>query len=162
MPRCYNPKFLEPDADVELHVFVDASELAFAAVAFWRITHEGSTVVSFVAGRSRCSPLKPISIPRMELQSAVLGVRLKEAVVNSHDVKPSSVTFWSDSKTVVQWVRSDARRYKQFVAHRITEILQSSDVSQWRWVPGKYNPADDATRIKAFNINGKWLNGPPF
>ncbi|XP_017464838.1 PREDICTED: uncharacterized protein LOC108358176 [Rhagoletis zephyria] len=162
MPRCYGIQFLNPNADIQLHVFVDASEIAFAAVAFWRIHYANDTDVVFAVGRSRCSPLKPLSIPRLELQSAVLGIRLKEAVINNHDVQPHKVTFWSDSKIVLQWIRSDARCYKQFVAHRIAEILQSSEASEWRWVPGKDNPADDATRIKTFFQNCKWLNGPPF
>ncbi|XP_053968687.1 uncharacterized protein LOC128870108 [Anastrepha ludens] len=162
MPRCYGIQFLNPNADIQLHIFVDASEIAFAAIAFWRIHHANNTDIVFVAGRSRCSPLKPLSIPRLELQAAVLGIKLREAVINSHDVQPRESTFWSDSKIVLQWIRSDARCYKQFVAHRIAEILQTSEASQWRWVPGKENPADDATRIKTFSQNGKWLNGPPF
>ncbi|XP_067625690.1 uncharacterized protein [Eurosta solidaginis] len=162
MPRCYSVSFLNPNANIQLHVFVDASEIAFAAVAFWRVQYTNNTEVIFVAGRSRCSPLKPLSIPRLELQAAVLGIRLKEATINSHDVQPNKVIFWSDLKTVLQWIRSDARCYKQFVAHRIAEVLQTSEHSQWRWVPGIDNPADDATRIKTFSGNGKWLNRPNF
>lgn len=163
--RCYSPKFTDPLTIIELHVFVDASEMAFAAAGYWKIVCDGQVVVKFVAGKSKCAPIKPLSIPRLELQAAVLGVRLKEAIVSSHNIKPSKITFWSDSKTVVQWIQSDCRIYKQFVAHRIAEILEYSEVKQWRWVPGSQNPADDATRPQYFSGKtsiSRWLNGPAF
>ncbi|XP_065361967.1 uncharacterized protein LOC135955547 [Calliphora vicina] len=165
IPRCYGVKFSDPSTVIELHLFVDASEVAFAAVGYWRMRLLDSVEVIFVAGKSKCAPIKPLSIPRLELQAAVLGVRLKEAIVSSHDIKPTGITFWSDSKTVVKWIQSDCRVYKQFVSHRIAEILEHSEVDQWRWVPGPQNPADDATRSQYFSGNlqeSRWLNGPSF
>ncbi|XP_036340014.1 uncharacterized protein LOC118749325 [Rhagoletis pomonella] len=161
-PRCYHPNFTDFDSQIELHIFVDASELAFAAVAYWRIQYKTSVTVVFAYGKSRCSPIKPLSIPRLKLQSAVLGTRLKESIVANHDTQPKNVVFWTDSKTVIQWLRSDARRYKQYVSNRISEILQSTNPNQWRWVPGKLNPADEGTRLHTFSPSSKWLNGPPF
>ncbi|XP_075157703.1 uncharacterized protein LOC142230970 [Haematobia irritans] len=164
-PRCYDKAFSDLSASIELHIFADASELAFAAVGYWRISHNGNIKVVFIAGKSRCAPLKPLSIPRLELQAAVLGVRLKEAIISSHDVKPNRIVFWSDSKTVIKWIQSDSRIYKQFVSHRIGEILEFSEVSQWRWVPGLQNPADDATRPQFFSgkvKESRWLHGPCF
>lgn len=163
--RCYSRKFSDPSTLIDLHIFVDASEVAFAAVGYWRIVSNGQIDVKFVAGKSKCAPLKPLSIPRLELQAAVLGVRLKEAIVSSHDIHPGKVVFWSDSKTVIQWIHSDCRIYKQFVSHRIAEVLESSEPNEWRWIPGSKNPADDATRPHYFSGNvstSRWLNGPKF
>ncbi|XP_059216472.1 uncharacterized protein LOC131994137 isoform X3 [Stomoxys calcitrans] len=70
-----------------------------------------------------------------------------------------------DSTTVLQWIRSDHRMYKQYVANRVAEILESSQVVQWRWCPGPNNPADEATRAnltKEYDPNGRWKNGPNF
>ena len=61
-------------------------------------------------------------------------------------VSIASVTFWSDSQTVLQWLNSATRRYKPFVDHRIAAILEISAPEQWRWVSTDLNTADLATR----------------
>ncbi|XP_017470549.1 PREDICTED: uncharacterized protein LOC108362189 [Rhagoletis zephyria] len=160
--RCYHLHFTNTESQIDLRIFVDASELAFAAVAYWRVHYQNNVTVIFAYGKSRCSPIKPLSIPRLELQSAVLGVRLKESIVTSHDTQPKNIVLWTDSKTVIQWLHSDARRYKQYVSNRVSEILQTTTPNQWRWVPGKLNPADEGTRLQTFTANSKWLNGPSF
>ena len=147
-------------------MFVDASEKAFAAVAYIRATSKSSAVhVSFVAAKVRVAPLKPLSIPRLELQAAVLGTRLADTITEQLDLPIGSTTFWSDSRTVLLWIKSEARLYKTFVAHRIGEIAETTDPSQWRWVPTKDNPADDATRGLAsdeLTLGSRWMTGPEY
>ncbi|XP_045537630.1 uncharacterized protein LOC123721811 [Papilio machaon] len=66
--------------------------------------------------------------------------------------------------TVLQWLRSDARSFKPFVAHRLGEIIENSCVSDWRWVPTDLNVADDATRTRSINLDAshRWFRGPSF
>lgn len=63
-----------------------------------------------------------------------------------------------------QWINSDARQFKPFVARRVAEIREDSDPSCWRWVPTANNVADDATRgVGMSNLcNGRWKCGPEF
>ena len=150
---------------VQLHIFVDSSEVAFAAVAYLRIHSNAGTQVSIVCGRIRVAPLKPLTIPRLELQAAVMGVRLASTIKQEVEFSVESTHFWSDSQTVLCWLRSEARRFKQFVANRVGEILESSEVEQWRWVSTDVNPADLATRaVKSvdFRPSSTWFNGPEF
>lgn len=64
----------EKTATLELHVFVDSSEEAFAAVAYWRFTTtDGVIGISFICSKTKCTPLTKVSVPRLELQAAVLG-----------------------------------------------------------------------------------------
>lgn len=63
----------------ELHVFTDASSEAYEAVVYQRTVYaDGEVSTRFVISKLRVSPLKSISIPRMELLAAVLGLKLAE------------------------------------------------------------------------------------
>ncbi|KAH8389059.1 hypothetical protein KR200_001004 [Drosophila serrata] len=86
--------------------------------------------------------MRTMSIPRLELQTAVLGTRLMNTVKEEHSVVINDVVLWSDSKTVLRWIGSTHRRYKQSVGNRVSEILDSSKVSHWRWVPTAENAAN--------------------
>ena len=86
-------------------------------------------------------------------------------VLSEHSLVPDKYILWSDSKTVLKWIASSHRWYKRYVAHRIAEILASTEVENWRWVSTKDNVADEATRTSNnvdFSSSSRWLNGPAF
>ncbi|XP_017486631.1 PREDICTED: uncharacterized protein LOC108375062, partial [Rhagoletis zephyria] len=137
---------------LQLHTFVDASENAFAAVTYWRAKNaRGEVEVAFICAKSECAPFKPLTIPRLELQAAVLGTRLQQSVCEAHSFKPDKRFLWCDSSTVIKWVRSEHRKYKPFVQHIIVEVLASTQVSEWRWIPTVENLTDEATRANHAN-----------
>ncbi|XP_037297647.1 LOW QUALITY PROTEIN: uncharacterized protein LOC115453172 [Manduca sexta] len=163
VPRCYLS--YSTASRLELHVFTDASESAYAAVLYWRtVDSDGTTAVTLLTAKAKVAPLKLLSIPRMELQAAVLGTRMAIAVKNEHQHKPDSTTFWTDSRTTLCWIRTGARAFKPYVAHRIAAIEEGSRVPEWRWVPTKWNVADDATRGTPadFGAEHRWFHGPDF
>lgn len=162
LPRCY---FANPETHThELHIFVDASEHAAAAVVYLvRQRHNGHEV-SFVTSKTKVAPNKAISIPRMELQAAVLGARLANSVKNQQAILITKSTYWSDSRNVLCWLRSP-RTFKPFVAHRVGEILESTNCNDWRWVPTANNIADEATKWKLtsqYCVPRRWYEGPEF
>ncbi|XP_066913175.1 uncharacterized protein [Clytia hemisphaerica] len=57
---------------VQLHVFCDASERAFAATAYIRVEECGATRVHIIMAKARVAPIKQISLPHLELQGAVM------------------------------------------------------------------------------------------
>lgn len=158
IPRRLSTTSIQDAEDIQMHVFVDASEEAYAAVVYLRIQTGGSVEVSFIIGKSRVAPLKKVSVPRMELLAAVLGLRLAQTVRKSYDeMKITRTCYWSDSRTVLCWIRSTTARHNVFVGNRIGEILEGSSVGDWRWVPTQLNAADAATRSSNSSIN-LWLN----
>ena len=161
IPRCYS-KLLCDAEDVQLHTFVDAGEYAYAAVSYLVVRVGECVTVSLVAAKCKVAPLKPLSIPRMELQAALIGVRLANAVQNIPRLQISSKHWWSDSRTVLQWLRIDPRNFQPFVMHRVGEILEYTNVTDWKWVPTKMNPADFATKISSHKNMDLWFNGPAF
>ncbi|XP_072936129.1 uncharacterized protein [Epargyreus clarus] len=161
IPRCLAPT----TRSGEVHTFVDASETAYAAAVYWRSTADNGEVnIRLMAGKARVAPVKATSIPRLELQAALLGARLAASVCEETDLTVTSRVFWSDSTTVLQWLKADPRRFKVFVAHRLAAIEELSKPNEWRWVSTKDNPADDATRNtpRDFNEEARWFRGPAF
>ena len=70
-----------PTHNQQLHIFCDASELGFGAVAYLRETPaEGTASVSFVMSKARVAPLRKMTIVRLETQAAVLAVRLADVI----------------------------------------------------------------------------------
>ncbi|XP_038106588.1 uncharacterized protein LOC119766221 [Culex quinquefasciatus] len=147
IPRCF---FGEADsqlpASIQLHLFVDASELAYSCAAYLRIVQAGVIRCVLVAAKTKVAPLKPLSIPRLELQAGVIGCRLLEAIGGALDLPIESRHIWTDSTTVLAWITSDSRRYHPYVACRVGEILNCSNVDEWHYVPSKLNVADIATK----------------
>ena len=47
---------------------------------------------------------------------------------------------------VLGYINNNTKKFKIFVANQIQQIHEGSNVSQWRYVPSKMNPADDASR----------------
>lgn len=164
IPRCYSTLLSQANR-LELHCFMDSSEEAFAAAAYLRVLMEDNIDTALICAKTRVAPRKSLSIPRLELQAAVLGSRLRKFVLQMLQLPVARVFMWSDSKTVLSWINSDTRRYKQFVANRVSEILENSNLEEWRWVPTALNVADDATKWKAapdLRPSGRWFTGPEF
>ncbi|XP_032311954.1 uncharacterized protein LOC116656446 [Drosophila ananassae] len=87
------------------------------------------------------------------------------AVKRENSVEISKYVLWTNFKTVLHWISSTHRRYKHFVGNRVAEILESTEVSQWRWVPTAENVADVATRPQRhvdLSQGSRWLRGPTF
>ena len=105
--------------------------------------------------------MKALSIPKLELQAALLATRLKEEVLKALTIPVSSTFMWIDSTTVLQWLNSGSKQ-PMFVANRIGEILESATVDQWFYVLSGDNPADTGTRgISAESLKtSSWVNGP--
>jgi hypothetical protein len=121
--------------------------------------------VKFVFAKSRIAPIKGLSIPRLELQAAVLASRIASMVRKELRLPIRSVRFWSDSEIVLKWLASENRRYSSFVHHRVNEVTESSSSDDWSFIGGLDNPADDCSRglrpTQLYNHH-RWFEGPPF
>lgn len=161
VPRCYKK---EMPIETSLHTFSDASGQAYGAVSYVRNRYsDDSITVRIVMAKARVTPLKAVSIPRLELMAAVLGLRLAIRIKELLGI--ACLIWWTDSMDVLHWIRGQSRKYKPFVAHRVATIQSHSSPTQWRHVPGKLNPADLASRgTQMENLIGDniWTTGPEF
>ena len=164
--RCFKPENFGEVKTVELHHFSDASEDGFGAVSYVRtINHEGKIHCSFAIGKSRLAPLKPMTIPRLELSAATVAVKLDRMLKRELEIRVDRSVFWTDSTAVIKYINNENKRFQTFVANRIAVIKDGSDPSQWHYVQTKMNPADDASRsvpVKDLTGDSRWINGPSF
>ncbi|UYV65395.1 hypothetical protein LAZ67_3004228 [Cordylochernes scorpioides] len=79
-----------------LHVFCDASAIAYATVIFMRIENASVIVVRFVEARNRLATIKRITIPRMELLACLIGARLLVHFVSNRDKEITTLTKSED------------------------------------------------------------------
>ncbi|GFY25232.1 integrase catalytic domain-containing protein [Trichonephila clavipes] len=107
--------------------------------------------------------LKPQSLPRLELCSALLLANLLQATLPTLTVSISEIFAWSDSKITLAWLKSDPRRWQPFVANRVAQIQELTPNVHFNFVSGLENPADCGTReipptkLEKCNL---WFNGP--
>ncbi|GFT37665.1 integrase_H2C2 domain-containing protein [Trichonephila clavipes] len=112
---------------IKLHAFSDASEKAYGSSIYLKsISALGEVKVCLVTSESRVSPLKQISIPRLELCGAVLAAKLMKKVKEALNLQITAVHFWSDSTIVISWIHRESRELKTFVANRVSKIHQLS------------------------------------
>ena len=96
----------------QLHIFVDASMAAMAAVSYLRTTNSqtGHQQAYFLIGKCKVAPNKQISVPKMELQAAVIGVRLLKLIQKEMTLKFDQIFLWSDSQVVLDWLASNKKQ----------------------------------------------------
>ena len=160
--RCLTPK--DAIGKPLLCIFSDASMDAFGACAYVRWeTEDGDHKTRFVVAKSRVAPLKPLTVPRLELQAAVLASRLYKTIMEELTIEVDDVIFMTDSMITLSWIRKRARNFKMFVATRVGEIQSNTDPSKWRHISGEVNVEDVLSRgLKASELKGSWQHGPDF
>ena len=112
VPRCYFRLESKP-VTVQLHAFSDASENAYAAAIYARSTYNnGHVEARLVTSKTRVSPVKKQTIPRLELLGALILARLGNAVVKAFP-RVVEVFYWVDLLAVLCWIRND-RPWKRY------------------------------------------------
>ncbi|XP_063632929.1 uncharacterized protein LOC134804004 [Cydia splendana] len=147
--------------DNSLHVFSDASKVSYATAIFLRSNYEGEVTVQLVQARSRVSPIREVSIPRLELMAALIATRLYLQVKEALDLPNCRVFFWTDASVAYTWITAEGD-WNIFVKNRVKEIRQHTNVEDWRHLPGLMNPADLPSRgCNARQLmKSKWWEGP--
>ncbi|XP_055926957.1 uncharacterized protein LOC129958485 [Argiope bruennichi] len=148
----------------EIHIFCDASLRACGATSYTRhVDNTGKHRVSFLMSKNRVAPLKTLTLPRLELMDAVIGVRLAKFLEGVYYKIVGKFIFWIDSQIVLYWIRGNAKKWKQFMANRVAEMQEKSNPNDWFYCPSADNPADLLTRgVSVENLisSQKWWYGP--
>ena len=113
---------------VELHGFSDASFQNYGTCICVRsVSQSGKMSVSLVAAKSRLAPMKPPTIPRLELLGNLLLSRLMVSVEKalSKILQISKKYFWTDSQVTLAWISSQRKEFKTFVENRCKKSVET-------------------------------------
>ncbi|XP_043263515.1 uncharacterized protein LOC122403827 [Colletes gigas] len=148
----------------ELHGFCDASERAYGACLYLRsVDANGNVRTNILIAKSKVAPLKTQTIPRLELCGALLLSSLATTVQRALHITVDRTIFWTDSTIVLHWLESSPHLLKTFVANRVSEIQNKTNIANWRHVPTNDNPADLISRGQSpeeFLRPSIWTYGP--
>ncbi|XP_044571437.1 uncharacterized protein LOC123257248 [Drosophila ananassae] len=142
---------LTSGALLEIHGFCDASIEAYGACVYIVFRSPGAES-RLLCAKSRVSPLKTLTVPKLELAGAELLSRMM-AEVHSLGAYRGKYFCWCDSSTVLSWIREEPN------------IQNLTNSMEWRYVPTLENPADILSRgaLPTELIGSRlWCQGPPY
>ena len=88
-----------------LHCFSDASFIGYGVACYLRwVDMEGNVEVSLVMGKSRVSPLKSTTVPRLELTAAWVSAKIAGLLTEELKLDDLETFFWVDSKIVLGYI----------------------------------------------------------
>ncbi|UYV79133.1 hypothetical protein LAZ67_17001207, partial [Cordylochernes scorpioides] len=163
IPRYLNSSSSEIE-ELQLHGFCDASLNAYSAVFYLKTRFKIQKIkINLITSKTKVAPLKTITIPRLELSAALLLAQLNQVILESFPFQPDKTFLWTDSQICIDWIRSDASRWKAFVSNRVSSIQNLTQITDWFHVSSQDNPADCASRgiMPQDLVNHRiWWRGP--
>ena len=164
--RCFKPKDFGVVINTSLHHFSDGAEEGYGQVSYVRYLNEkGQVHCQLAISKSRVAPLKRPTIPRLELTSAVVSVKVSLFLNRELDTPIDEEYFWTDAQVVLSYISNDSKRFHVYVANRTQFIREMTNLNQWNYVPSKENPADPASKGLSLSSAAKvnlWFRGPDF
>ncbi|XP_055308163.1 uncharacterized protein LOC129572241 [Sitodiplosis mosellana] len=160
------PRWLGTGKEIglQLHGFADSSIAAYGCGIYLRVQNlSGQVSCHLIGSKSRIAPVKEVTIPKLELAAAELLTKFFVIVRNAMELQNVQYFLWSDSTTVLQWIRRPLHELKVFVANRVRTIHELSAIENWRHVRTADNPADLVSRgltAKEIVNNSLWWHGP--
>ena len=125
----------------QLLVFCDASRYAFAAAVLQECQDQRR--MDLIFSKPRLVPNKKITIPRLEVLSALIGTRCMKFVENELKAEICQKHIWLDSPYVLNRIQSE-RPLGTFVENRMKETKTDKNI-YFHYISTTENPADKAS-----------------
>ena len=177
--RCTKPK--DAEGRCVMVVYFDGADYAFSAVVYlrWKVKR-GGYIASLLVAKARVSAMWGSSTPRVELNGAVMAVRLAYRAVRSFNPEdmPERVYFLGDSETVLASREKNSGFFGEYYGNRIGEtfdvqaeiqkLTQVGDNGDGLWwhVKSSDNAADRPSRLDTvpadIDLGSRWQTGPDY
>ena len=132
--------FKEQICNIELHYFCDSLLQAYCSVIYIRAITNFCVEVNLTCSKTKVSPMKEVTIPRLEFMFCVLLTKLLQFVLNGLSLNIANIYCCHDSMIALYWIQNN---------------------QEWKiWIQNCVdNPADIATRECLLNLiaNNKLL-----
>lgn len=104
--------------------FCDASQHGYAAVIYIKMTRHAESPICLVGAKTKLAPLQQLTIPRLELNAAVLLSRWMNRICTVLEPELNIVQSfaWTDSAIVLSWFTSPHGSFKAYVSTRAHHI----------------------------------------
>ena len=163
--RCIMPA-TATKVKVEIHTFCNAFWYTYGTTSYLLVKNVyGQVHCSLLMAKSRLSPIKPTSIPRLELVGAVFATKLYNIYMKEITLPIERSMFWCKSTIVLAYIKSTNKRCTVFISDRLGTIWATSQPDLWNYMNTGANPADIASRgLTAAELMSStaWLHGPEF
>ena len=166
VPRyCINvpAEVLNETGKYSLICFTDASKSAMCAAVYVRFQSvSGHVSVGLLVAKTRVSPVKLETIPKLELCAALLGARLVSKVTSALTQTIVALYFLIDS-TIVLGSLSKGSLASDFSGSCIAEIRGKTKSAIFGWIQSEDNIADIGSRgvtPDKIDENSEWQRGP--
>ena len=159
------PRYMKSKPETEYFIYGDASSTGYGACVYARTKDEetGSYESHLVLAKSHISPVKELTIPRMELCATKLATELGRKVQLELDVPKEKIHIFSDSEIVNFWLHKPLEKLIPYVHNRVAKIREAG--YDCRYVHTDDNPADIASKGASIEdlLNSKlWWHGPNY
>lgn len=97
-PRYYGRERLGNVTYLALHIYADASMVAYGAVVYLLTTDDtGAMTTMLLLAKGRVAPLKEVTLARLELMAGLISARLYKYVKSSLEIEVNDVRIRTDS-----------------------------------------------------------------
>ena len=152
--RCIVPQDFGPIIKREMHHFSDASVAGYGQCSYSRVVNnDGDVHCSLVFSKARVTPSKVITIPRLELNAAVVAVKIGNVLKNEMR-EDYDHHFWTDSQIVLRYISNDAIRGSRSMWPITFSTSDSTTSNQWHYIQSRDNPADHAPGF-CYSVHGR-------
>ena len=165
IPRKVLPTHLYDEAT--LQVFCDASEKAYGACVYLVSVKDDIVSSTLISSKCKVAPIKPSTLPRLELLAIHTGAKLATAVKGALSKSKHALNIsvlYSDSTIALSWIKADPSRWHTFVSNRVFQIQSMLPTTEFLHVPSAENPADLCSRgLLATQLVAQqkfWFQGP--
>lgn len=145
--------------------FCDASLKAYSAVVYLcDVANQEIQRYHLIASKTRVAAINATTLPRLELNGAVLLSELMATIQADLQLGVVKVLALTDSTIALGWINSDPNRWKMYVRNRVIKIKQKIPTAEWGHINGDINPADCASRGldgNELSSHSLWWTGPP-